>query len=75
MLQDVEGRQLLCEAVYLYGCMLLLMDLRIPGPARERIVISFLRYKVSLSALISRLSFHPSLTQLLPFFAGLGSGQ
>jgi hypothetical protein len=47
VLQDVEGRQLLCEALYLYGVMLLLMDLRIPGPARERIVVSYLRYKGS----------------------------
>jgi len=45
VLLDVEGKQLMAEALYLYGCMLLLMDLRIPGLARERILMSYYRYK------------------------------
>jgi WASH complex subunit strumpellin len=45
VLVDVEGKQLMCEAMYLYGVMLLLMDIRIPGLTRERMVISFYRYK------------------------------
>mmetsp|Transcript_21478 Transcript_21478/g.35261 ORF Transcript_21478/g.35261 Transcript_21478/m.35261 type:complete len:1140 (+) Transcript_21478:113-3532(+) len=45
VLLDVEGKQLMAEALYLYGCMLLLMDLRIPGLARERMLISYYRYK------------------------------
>jgi len=45
VLLDVEGKQLMTEALYLYGCMLLLMDLRIPGLARERMLISYYRYK------------------------------
>lgn len=45
VLLDVEGKQLMAEALYLYGCMLLLMDLRIPGLARERMLISYFRYK------------------------------
>jgi len=44
-LEDVEGGQLLCEAHYLYGVMLLLMDRRIPGPCRERMIISYFRYR------------------------------
>lgn len=44
VLIDTEGRQLLCEATYLYGMMLLLMERHIPGAVRERIVIAFLRY-------------------------------
>jgi WASH complex subunit strumpellin len=47
VLQDEEGRQLMCEALYLYGVMLLLMDLRIPGFVRERMLVSYYRYKVS----------------------------
>jgi WASH complex subunit strumpellin len=43
---DVEGKQLMCEALYLYGCMLLLMDIRIPGVARERMIVSYYRYRV-----------------------------
>ena len=38
VLLDVEGRKLLCEVVYLYGMMLILMERHIQGPVRERIV-------------------------------------
>jgi WASH complex subunit strumpellin len=41
---DREGRQLLCEAVGLKGTMLLLMDRRIPGLARERLIVAQHRY-------------------------------
>ena len=43
VLQDVEGKQMLCEAFFLYGTMLLLLEARLPGPLRERIVISCYR--------------------------------
>ena len=41
------------EAVYLQGAMLLVLDRTIEGPARERCVVAFYRYKASpfLSAL------------------------
>ncbi|OQR94163.1 strumpellin [Achlya hypogyna] len=42
---DTDGAQLMCESLYLYGCMLLLLDQKIPGPARERMVIAFYRNK------------------------------
>lgn len=45
VLMDVEGRQLMCEALYLYGVMLLLLDVRIDGATRERMIVSFIRYK------------------------------
>ncbi|ETW08085.1 hypothetical protein, variant [Aphanomyces invadans] len=45
ILLNTDGAQLLCEALYLYGVMLLLLDQRIPGPARERMVIAFFRNK------------------------------
>ncbi|KAM9958880.1 hypothetical protein ACTFIW_012470 [Dictyostelium discoideum] len=40
-----DGKQLLSEAVYLYGVMLILMDNLIEGPVRERMLISYLRNK------------------------------
>ena len=30
--------------LYLYGCMLLLMDLHIEGPVRERLIVAHYRY-------------------------------
>ena len=41
---EVEGRQLLCEALHLYGTMLLLLEERIPGRVREKILIAVYRY-------------------------------
>lgn len=42
---DSDGKQLLAEAVYLYGNMLLLLDFKIPAYSRERMVVSYYRYK------------------------------
>ncbi|XP_053683160.1 WASH complex subunit 5 [Sabethes cyaneus] len=42
--QDGEGKQLLCEALYLYGVMLLVVDQQIPGIVRERLLVSYHRY-------------------------------
>jgi len=39
-----DGKQLLCELLYLYGSMLLLMDLHIEGPVRERLIVAHYRY-------------------------------
>ena len=44
MLQEVEGKQLLCEALYLYGVMLLLLEEKINGSIREKIMIAIYRY-------------------------------
>ncbi|CAD7002477.1 unnamed protein product [Ceratitis capitata] len=44
VLQDGEGKQLMCEALYLFGTMLLLLDYHIPGVIRERLLISYYRY-------------------------------
>ncbi|XP_037973203.2 WASH complex subunit 5 [Plutella xylostella] len=49
ILKDVEGKQLLCESIYLYGAMLLICDLYIPGPVRERLLVAFYRYSTSQS--------------------------
>jgi WASH complex subunit strumpellin len=45
VLLDTEGKQLCAEALYLYGCMLMLLDVRIAGPCRERLVVAYYRYK------------------------------
>ncbi|XP_030745333.1 WASH complex subunit 5 [Sitophilus oryzae] len=41
---DIEGKQLLCEGLFLYGLMLLLMDSSIEGCVRERLLVSYYRY-------------------------------
>ena len=45
MLQHPEGKKLMVEALYLLGVMLLLMDMKIPGTVRERLLVSYYRYK------------------------------
>ncbi|KAL0245346.1 hypothetical protein GEMRC1_009425 [Eukaryota sp. GEM-RC1] len=47
ILADIEGRQLLSESLSMFAVILLLMDIHIPGPVRERLVVSFYRYKGS----------------------------
>ncbi len=41
-----DGKQLLAEALYRYGVLLMLLDELIEGSVRERMLISYLRYKV-----------------------------
>lgn len=45
MFQIVEGKQLISEAFYLFGVMLLLMDRVLEGPIRERIIVCYYRNK------------------------------
>mmetsp|Transcript_25594 Transcript_25594/g.52071 ORF Transcript_25594/g.52071 Transcript_25594/m.52071 type:complete len:1147 (+) Transcript_25594:262-3702(+) len=45
LLVSESGKQLLAEAFYLYGIMLILMDNRIEGSVRERMLICYYRYK------------------------------
>lgn len=45
ILQEVEGKQLLCEALYLYGVMLLLLEERLPGYIREKLLVSMCRLR------------------------------
>jgi WASH complex subunit strumpellin len=45
VLLDFEGCQLMVESIYMYGVMLLLLDMRVPGPVRERMIIAYYRYK------------------------------
>ncbi|EGB10206.1 hypothetical protein AURANDRAFT_23554 [Aureococcus anophagefferens] len=43
VLEDVDGKQLLCEAYFLYGTLLVLLDAKVPGVVRERLVIACYR--------------------------------
>ena len=45
MLFNTTGKQLMAEAVYLYGVMLTLMDCKIDGAVRERILVAYYRLK------------------------------
>ena len=45
VLLDEDGKQLMCEVLYLYGVLLLLMDAKIDGAVRERIVVAYYRHK------------------------------
>ena len=45
VLLDEDGKQLICEVLYLYGVLLLLMDARIDGTVRERMLIAYYRHK------------------------------
>lgn len=42
--QDPDGKQLLCEALYVLGAMLLLVDQHLEGGFRERILVAHYRY-------------------------------
>ncbi|KAJ5073715.1 wash complex subunit strumpellin [Anaeramoeba ignava] len=44
-LMDADGKQLMCEIIYLFGVMLLFMDQKIPGPIRERLLVAYFRYQ------------------------------
>lgn len=44
VLLDQEGRALLCEAVWLYGVILILLERLLPGPIRERLIIAHFRF-------------------------------
>ena len=43
ILQDTNGKQLLCEAFYLYGVMLLSLEELIPGYIREKMLVALYR--------------------------------
>ena len=45
ILQTKDIRPLLCESIFNAGVMLLLVDRLIPGPIREKLIVSYYRYK------------------------------
>ena len=44
VLLNNDGKQLMCEALYLYGVMLLIVDMKFEGDIRERMLVSYNRY-------------------------------
>ncbi|XP_021107803.1 WASH complex subunit 5 isoform X3 [Heterocephalus glaber] len=50
VLLNEDGKQLLCEALYLYGVMLLVIDHKIEGEVRERMLVSYYRYSAARSS-------------------------
>nr|XP_045581537.1 WASH complex subunit 5-like [Procambarus clarkii]XP_045581547.1 WASH complex subunit 5-like [Procambarus clarkii]XP_045581556.1 WASH complex subunit 5-like [Procambarus clarkii] len=44
MFTNEDGKQLMCEALYLYGVMLLVVDTLFPGLVRERIIVAHHRH-------------------------------
>uniref|UniRef100_A0A3B5K3X2 WASH complex subunit 5 n=1 Tax=Takifugu rubripes TaxID=31033 RepID=A0A3B5K3X2_TAKRU len=55
VLLNEDGKQLLCEALYLYGVMLLVIDQKIEGEIRERMLVSYYRYSAARSSADSNL--------------------
>uniref|UniRef100_A0A665TGR1 WASH complex subunit 5 n=1 Tax=Echeneis naucrates TaxID=173247 RepID=A0A665TGR1_ECHNA len=55
VLLNEDGKQLLCEALYLYGVMLLVIDQKIEGEVRERMLVSYYRYSAARSSVDSNL--------------------
>lgn len=49
ILMDHDGRQLVCEAIYLMGVIMLTLDTNIEGVVRERILVSYYRYSTQRS--------------------------
>lgn len=47
-----------CEALYLYGVMLLVIDQKIEGEVRERMLVSYYRYRYTCDAQTLALFFH-----------------
>jgi len=45
LLDNEDGKQLMSEAIYLWCVMLALLDELIPGSTREKLIMSYLRYK------------------------------
>ncbi|XP_071117463.1 WASH complex subunit 5-like [Haliotis cracherodii] len=50
VLLNEDGKQLMCEALYLYGVMLLIIDIRVEGLVRERMLVSYYRYSAQKAA-------------------------
>ena len=50
VLLNEDGKQLMVEALYLYGVMLIVIDQKIEGGIRERILVSYYRYSAAQSS-------------------------
>jgi WASH complex subunit strumpellin len=50
-----DGKQLMSESLFLYGVMLLVIDMKIEGNVRERMLVAYQRYSASSSAMETNL--------------------
>lgn len=50
VLLNEDGKQIMCEALFLYGVMLLTVDTKIDGVVRERLLVSYYRYSAQKAA-------------------------
>ncbi|CAF0980049.1 unnamed protein product [Rotaria sordida] len=55
VIANEAGKQLMTEAVYLFGVMLIILDLKYDGAARERMIVSYFRYSGKRNALDSNI--------------------
>jgi WASH complex subunit strumpellin len=55
ILFNEDGKQLIAEAIYLYGLMLLIIDIKFEGSVRERLLVSYLRYSAQKSYMESNI--------------------
>ncbi|XP_031552063.1 WASH complex subunit 5-like [Actinia tenebrosa] len=44
VLLNEDGKQIMCESLYLYGIMLMVIDMKFDGDIRERMLVSYNRY-------------------------------
>jgi len=50
-----DGKQLMAESIYLYGLMLLVVDIKFEGSVRERLLIGYVRYSAQKSYMESNI--------------------
>ncbi|KAE8748690.1 hypothetical protein FOCC_FOCC004493 [Frankliniella occidentalis] len=68
-----EGKQLMCEALFLYGVMLLVVDFHIDGTVRERMLVSYYRYSAQRSSHGSNIDDVCKLLRSTAFSSGAGT--
>ncbi|XP_038056716.1 WASH complex subunit 5-like [Patiria miniata] len=73
VLLNEDGKQLLCESLYLYGVMLLVVDMRIDGPVRERMLVSYHRYSAAKAAVDSNMDDVCKLLRSTGFYVAPGA--
>jgi WASH complex subunit strumpellin len=66
ILSDDDGKQLLAEGFFLSCVMMTLVDEKIPGEVRERLIVSYLRYMVCVCRSLSHSFPFPFLNCIEP---------
>ncbi|XP_065842936.1 WASH complex subunit 5-like isoform X2 [Oscarella lobularis] len=50
-----DGKQLMCESLFLYGVMLLVIDMKVESPVRERMLVAYHRYSAGQASVDSNI--------------------